>query len=93
MPKSDQIRSFLTKTVITQPKMVQIPKFWCLNPSTIICPSCENIHSVRRTITNELTAVETFKTFNFKPHFPIKKQKMWNISQGAPGTDYINPIF
>ena len=73
--------------------MVQIPKFWCLNPSTIICPSCENIHSVKMTITNELIGEEAFKTFNFEPHFPIKNHKKWNNSPGAPGTDYFNPIF
>ena len=34
-----------TKTAITQAKMAQIEKFWCLNPSTIFSQSSENIYS------------------------------------------------
>ena len=45
--------------------MVQIPKFWCLNPSTIICPSCEDINLVKRTISNEFKEEETFKNLQF----------------------------
>ena len=66
MQQKDQIRSFFAKNAITQPKMVQFPKFVCLNPSTIIWQSCENIHLVKMTINKELTGEETHKTFKIK---------------------------
>ena len=40
------LQIFFTKMAITQPKKVQIPKFWCLKSSTNIWPSFRNIHSV-----------------------------------------------
>ena len=72
MQQKDQIRSFLAKIAITQPIMVQIPKFWCLNPSTIICLSCENIHLVKRTINNELTGEKPLKPLILGPIFALK---------------------
>ena len=73
-----------TKNAITQPKMVQISKFWCLNPSTNICPSCGNIHSIKMVINNEFTGDETLKTINFRPNFCIKSHKNWNNSFFPP---------
>ena len=67
--------------------MVQIQKFWFLNPSTNICPSCGNIHSIKMVINNELTREETIKTINFRPHFCIKNHKKWNNSFFPPWTD------
>ena len=67
--------------------MVQIQKFWFLNPCTNICPSCGNIHSIKMVINNELTREETIKTINFRPHFCIKNHKKWNNSFFPPWTD------
>ena len=62
----DQIRSFLANIAVTRPKMVQFAIFLCLNPSTIICLSCENIHVVKMTTNKELTGEETHTTFKIK---------------------------
>ena len=35
--------------------MVQFPKFWFINPSTNICPSYGNIHSIKMVINIKLT--------------------------------------
>ena len=67
--------------------MVQIPKFWCLNLCTNICPSFGNIHSIKMVINNELTGEETLKTINFRPNFCIENHKKWNNSFFPPWTD------
>ena len=67
--------------------MVQIPKFWCLNLCTNICPSFGNIHSIKMVINNELAGEETLKTINFKPNFCIENHKKWNNSFFPPWTD------
>ena len=64
--------------------MVQIPKTWNLNPSTNICPSCGNIHSIKIMIYKELMGEETFKTFNFRPNFCIKSHILAHNSQEGP---------
>ena len=64
--------------------MVQISKFWFLNPSTNICPSCGNIHSIKMVLNNELTGEETLKTIDFRPYFCIKSHKKWNNSFFPP---------
>ena len=45
-----KIPSLFTKIAITRPRMVQIPKFWCLKSSTNIWPSFRNIYSVPKVI-------------------------------------------
>ena len=65
-----------TKNTITQPKRVQILKFLCLNPSTNICPSCGNIHSIKIMIYKGLMGEETFKTINFRPNFCITSHNL-----------------
>ena len=67
--------------------MVQFSKFWFINPSTNICPSCGNIHSIKMVINNKLTGEETLKTINFRPHFCIKNHKKWNNSFFPPWMD------
>ena len=64
--------------------MVQIPKTWNLNPSTNICPSCGNIHSIKIMIYKKLMGEETFKTFNFRPNFCIKSHILAHNSQEGP---------
>ena len=78
------LRFTFTKTAITQPKLVQILKFWYLNASTSICPSCGNIHSIKIMIYKELTGEDTFKTFNFRPNFCIKSHIFAHNSQEGP---------
>ena len=78
------IEIFFTKNAITRPKMVQIPKFWFINPSTNIFPSFGNIHSIKMVINNELTGEETLKTIDFRPYFCIKSHKKWNNSFFPP---------
>ena len=41
---------FFTKIAISWPRMIQIPKFWCLKSSTNIWPSFRNIYSVPKVI-------------------------------------------
>ena len=39
---------FFTKMAITQPRMIQIPKFWCLKSCTNIWLLFGNIHSIQK---------------------------------------------
>ena len=39
---------FFTKMAITQPRMIQIPKFWCLKSCTNIWLHFGNIHSIQK---------------------------------------------
>ena len=71
------------KTPITQPKIVQIQKFWCLNPSTIICLSCENILSIKKCHQKLLSREETFKTCKIRLQFSIENAKKCNFSKMA----------
>ena len=64
--------------------MVQIPKTWNLNPSTNICPSCGNIHSIKIMIYKELMGEETFKTINFRTNFCIQSHILAHNSQEGP---------
>ena len=45
-----KIPSFFTKIAIAWPRMIQIPKFWCLKSCTNIWPSFRNIYSVPKVI-------------------------------------------
>ena len=73
--------------------MVQIPKFWCLTPSTNIYPSCGNTHLIKKVIKKELQRQETFKTFNYRPYFCIKNHILAHNSKWGPWTDLMPHIF
>ena len=67
------MRSFLTKIAITQPNMVQIPKFQCINPTTIICPSYDNIFSTNMVIKVCFSGGAILKTFKKQAQFQYLK--------------------
>ena len=46
----NKIPSFFMKIAIAWPRMIQIPKFWCLKSCTNIWPSFRNIYSVPKVI-------------------------------------------
>ena len=52
---------FFIKMAITSTRKVQIPKFWCLKPSTIIWPSFGNINSFPKVKNMELEQKEGSK--------------------------------
>ena len=78
---------FFYKFAITWRKLVQIPKFWFLNLTTIICPSYDDIHSTNMVIEGCFSGVAIFKTLKNMPNFSILNPTKWNISSEAPWTD------
>ena len=62
-PFQGQMRPFLTQTALTQSKMVQIPIFLCLKPTTIICASLDNIYFTFMVILDGYSGGTTLKTF------------------------------
>ena len=90
--EKEQISSFSTKIVITQSKMVQIQKFWCLKPSTIIYLSRENILSIKKCHRKLLTREGTFKTFKIIPQFYIKNAKKWTNSKRSHSQKFCHSV-
>ena len=82
----------LNKSAITQPKIVQIPKFWCLHSCTIIWPSYENIYSTKIIILAGFQGKESPKTIKNRLNFPFINNKMLNNSFFPPWTDYLPHI-
>ena len=82
----------LNKSAITQPKIVQIPKFWCLHSCTIIWPSYENIYSTKIIILAGFQGKESPKTIKNRLNFPFINNKMSNNSFFPPWTDYLPHI-
>ena len=82
----------LNKSAITQPKIVQIPKFWCLHSCTIIWPSYENIYSTKIIILAGFQGKESPKTIKNWLNFPFINNKMLNNSFFPPWTDYLPHI-
>ena len=77
------LQIFFTKMAITQPRKVQIPKFWCLKSSTNIWQSCGNIYSIPKINKIELRGEKWFKTCKNRPIFCIEKIKI-EFSQKFP---------
>ena len=82
----------LNKSAITQPKIVQIPKFWCLHSCTIIWPSYENIYSTKIIILAGFQGKESPKPIKNRLNFPFINNKMLNNSFFPPWTDYLPHI-
>ena len=66
------MRSFFTKIAITQPKTVQFQKF-CINLTTIICPSYDNNFSTNMVIKDCFSGGSILKTFKKQTQFQYLK--------------------
>ena len=71
------------KMTITQPRKVQIPKFWCLKSSTNIWQSCGNIYSIPKINKIELRGENGSKLAKIGQFFCIEKIKI-EFSQKFP---------
>ena len=78
------LQIFLTKMAITQPRKVQIPKFWCLKSSTNIWQSCGNIYSIPKINKIELRGENGSKLAKIGQFFALKKSKL-NYLKNFPG--------
>ena len=78
------LQIFLTKMAITQPRKVQIPKFWCLKSSTNIWQSCGNIYSIPKINKIELRGENGSKLAKIGQFFALKKLKL-NFLKNFPG--------
>ena len=72
------------KMTITQPRKVQIPKFWCLKSSTNIWQSCGNIYSIPKTQKIDWEGKQISKLAKIGQFFALKKLKM-NFLKNFPG--------
>ena len=61
---------------ITQPRKVQIPKFWCLKSSTNIWPSFGNINSIPKVNKIEWEGKKGSKSAKIGQFFALKKLKL-----------------
>ena len=75
---------FFMKMTITQPRKVQIPKFWCLKSSTNIWQSCGNIYSIPKTQKIDWEGKQISKLAKIGQFFALKKLKM-NFLKNFPG--------
>ena len=71
-----KIPSFFTKIAIAMPRMVQIPKFWCLKSSTNIWPSFRNIYSIPKVIKIYLQGRKGSKPAKIGQFFKFQKIKI-----------------
>ena len=78
------LQIFFTKMAITQPRKVQIPKFWCLKSSTNIWQSCGNIYSIPKINKIELRGENGSKLAKIGQFFALKKLKL-NFLKNFPG--------
>ena len=81
------LQIFLTKMAITQPRKVQIPKFWCLKSSTNIWQSCGNIYSIPKTQKIDWEGKQISKLAKIGQFFALKKLK-FNFLKNFPGFDF-----
>ena len=70
------MQKFFTKMAITQPRKVQIPKFWCLKSCTNIWLSFGNINSIPKVKNIELKGKEGSKLAKIGQFFAFKKLKL-----------------
>ena len=75
------LHKFFTKIAITQPRIVQIPKFWCLRSSTNIWPANGNINSIPKVKKEWSRGEQRFKTCKNRPVFCIEKIKICIFSK------------
>ena len=78
------LQIFFTKMAITQPRKVQIPKFWCLKSSTNIWQSCGNIYSIPKTQKIDWEGKQISKLAKIGQFFALKKLKL-NFLKNFPG--------
>ena len=74
---------FFTKIAITQPRMIQIPKFWCLKSCTNIWLHFGNIHSIQKINRIELEGKKGSKFAKIGQFFTLQKIKI-EFSQKFP---------
>ena len=74
---------FFTKMAITQPRMIQIPKFWCLKSCTNIWLHFGNIHSIQKINRIELEGKKGSKFAKIGQFFTLQKIKI-EFSQKFP---------
>ena len=74
---------FFTKMAITQPRMIQIPKFWCLKSCTNIWLHFGNIHSIQKINRMELGGKKGSKFAKIGQFFTLQKIKI-EFSQKFP---------
>ena len=74
---------FFTKITITQPRMIQIPKFWCLKSCTNIWLHFGNIHSIQKINRIELEGKKGSKFAKIGQFFTLQKIKI-EFSQKFP---------
>ena len=67
---------FFTKIVITQPRMIQIPKFWCLKSCTNIWLHFGNIHSIQKINRIELEGKKGSKFAKIGQFFTLQNIKI-----------------
>ena len=73
----DKLCNFFMKIAITQPRKVQIPKFWCIKSSTNIWLSSGNINSIQKVKNMELEQKEGSKLTKFCQFFALKKLNLY----------------
>ena len=81
------LQKIFTKMAITQPRKVQIPKFWCLKSCTNIWLSFGNIHSNQKVKNIELEGKEGSKLAKKGQFFALKKVKLLFI-KNFPRVDF-----
>ena len=74
---------FFTKMAITQPRMIQIPKFWCLKSCTNIWLHFGNIYSIQKINRIELEGKKGSKFAKIGQFFTLQKIKI-EFSQKFP---------
>ena len=70
------LQKIFTKMAITQPRKVQIPKFWCLKSCTNIWLPFGNINSILKVKNIELEGKEGSKLAKIGQFFALKKSKL-----------------
>ena len=81
------LQKIFTKMAITQPRKVQIPKFWCLKSCTNIWLSFGNISSIPKVKNIELEGKEGSKLAKIGQFFALKKLKL-HFLQNFPRFDF-----
>ena len=76
-----------TKIAITQPRIVQIPKFWCLKSSTNIWLSVGTINSIPKVKKIEVEGKKGSKPAKLGQFFALKKLKL-HFLKILPGFDF-----
>ena len=72
----DKLPHFFMKMAITQLRMIEIPKFWCLKSLTNIWPSFGNINLISKVCKIELEGIKSSKPAKTGQFFTLKKLKL-----------------